>query len=364
MNARTNLMMPVRSSRSGKTNLAFVFWATIFVGCLAALVLLIKSPSRPGPSLPDPPSPIVVTPLFERAKFFDQEVQKALSEFDGMNREAVVLCQERLHESIESFRRGIPAFTDDITSIGTRFGILRRMPFDWWYEQDSVLKFTTEKFEEHLFNEDSLKNAIQNASDTFRSDLIANRNHLLSNVQAAVSAEDLPVLHEVSLEGYADDVTKRLQAFASASGQDSLTSLIITEIISGTAGSAAGSVFGMVAANVASAAAASAATAGGATVGGTAAGGGTGTLAGPVGTAIGAGVGLVVGILVDWWMTDRFQDKLAGQLNDLLTEIEGAVLEGNGEKTGMRCALDETCDAVRDACRESLFDRIVLEDTK
>jgi hypothetical protein len=57
---------------------------------------------------------------------------------------------------------------------------------------------------------------------------------------------------------------------------------------------------------------------------------------------VGFGVGIAVGVAIDWWMTDRFQEKLTRQCDDFLNGVEGELIEGTPPSPGLRAILEES----------------------
>lgn len=356
----------VRNSRnSGRSGYSakLLSWALIVVLSVAAIAYIAIKPPPPPPELPEPPNlPSPVTDRsVARAQFFDGQVQPAIAAADRANRQAADRCIERLQDAFNGYRKGIQPLTEDLTSWSTRWGVVSRMPSDWWYEKTDIQDFITKKFEVRLFSNDSLQQSIEDALAKFREDVEANNNKLLTDVKAAVSKADLPQLSDVDYRDFSTGVAESLQAYSAQTATDSMKNLVLTELASGTAGAAAGQIVIAIGARLAATAGTSAAAAGGATVAGGTAGGTGGSTVGPVGTVVGAGVGLVVGVVVDWWMTNSFKAKLSDQLNEMIDAISSAVVDGSEKQMGLRRSLAETCDALRDAYQQSLFNRIVKE---
>ncbi len=347
------------SIRRQITRGACILVACILVACVGVIVYVAR---KPGPTPPPPPPPPVVIdapPYIDKAKFFDSDVQPAITFATKANHEAADRCIQRLKDMFAKHREGIKPFVEDLTSWGTRFGILRRMPSDWWHKDTKVQEMITAKFEEHLFSAKSLQDGIDDAVKGFRTDIEANNNQLLTNVNAAVSRRNLPDLAKIEMADFSSSVTKSIEKFATDSAVDSVTKFIITEIASTVGTEAATSLTTAIAERIAAAVAATAATEGGATAGGAAIGGGGGSAAGPAGTAVGLGVGIVVGVAIDWWMTSSFKEKLSGQLSGMIDETEKSLIDGADSQPGLRVSLDKSCDALGNAYRQSLYDRIV-----
>jgi hypothetical protein len=356
--------MSFRNSTESRSSHTMLTWTGILT---VSIVVIVFFAWRSGPT----PSPLPLTPpiverqpTVDRVKFFDSDVQPAIAAAIKANHQAADRCIRRLDGMFAKHREGVKPFVEDLTTWGTRFRVMRRMPSDWWYKRKTADEFIKAKFEEHLFSQASLEDGIQSALGEFRKDIEANNNQLLTSVNAAVSRANLPNTPKVETGDFARSVTESLQKFATDSAKDSITNLVITEIASNVGAAAATKLTVEIAARVATAVAATAATEGGATAGGAALGGGGGSTVGPVGTAVGFGVGLVVGVAVDWWMSSRFKEKLSNQLNIMIGETEKSVIDGRDGQPGLRISLDKACEALGGAYKQSLYDRIVTGGSK
>ncbi len=199
------------------------------------------------------------------------------------------------------------------------------------------------------------------ALTAFREAIEANNNKLLANVRASVSRSDLPHIPIVDYGEFAAALTDAVQAFATSSARDSVRNAVVTELVSGVGGAAAAKIVGAIGTRIPVMVATSSAAGSGATGTGAAVGAKGGSLGGPAGTVVGFGVGVVVGVAIDWWMTARFEEKLAGELNKMVDRVQSLLIDETEDGVGLRTALDDICDVVRDAYQESLHDRIVKE---
>ena len=96
--------------------------------------------------------------------------------------------------------------------------------------------------------------------------------------------------------------------------------------------------------------------------GGAGGGGALGTLAGPAGTVIGIGAGLVVGAAIDWWMTDRFKEKLAEQCNRFIDTVRDQLIDGTPQQPGLRSVFAEAVRLSDEAQRKAILD-VLLEES-
>lgn len=311
------------------------------------------------PPVPQPP-PVEVNRTKE---FYDSTLQPLVDENRQANLAAVERCLTRIGDSFTKYRNGIKPFSDDITSMGTRFGILRRMPANWWYEDGRIQKYVQAKFETHIFGEKQLNDDLTSALASLRDEIHANRNQLLASVKLAVSDSDFPNLTIPDYKAFDEQVNQLLVEFSSNRAKDSVYHGIATLVTSEVAAIVVTQIITRVVTAIGTSAAASAAAGGGATAGGAAAGAGGGSFGGPVGTAIGLGVGLVVGILVDWWMTDNFKATLETDLKKYLTDLHDGIIEGVNGQPGLRTSLQNFCADYNNA-QDATFRQMLLGESR
>jgi hypothetical protein len=236
----------------------------------------------------------------------------------------------------DKYRRGIQPFAEDITSLKTRFGILRRMPADWWYENEEVEAYVQQKFEKHLFSEKQFSQEIVHILEILKEDLEGNENRLLASCNAAIESADLPRMTLPDYTEYENDVRKIVLEFGADSARDSVYNGIATFILAEATAIIIQKIISGILTTMGTAAATSLAASGGATVVGVTAGASAGTIGGPAGQAIGLGIGLVVGVLVDWWMTERFQENLTQKLEEYFNNLEAGLLQGADGRPGLK----------------------------
>ena len=319
----------------------------------------------------------------QRAVFYDQKVEPRIADADALNREAANRCVKRITQMIDQYRDGVDPFINDLTSLSTRFGIIKRMPSDWWNKETKIENFVEEKFEKHLFSEQKLMNDIASVLQDFKDEVDSNQKRMLVQVKSALGSADLPEIQAEEYEPFFEAVASQLQRYSAKQGTASVQNAGAVFVISETAGTLAGRtiVIGLLArfgttAVVSSAAGATA------TAGTTAAGTGTGALGGPVGAAVGFGIGLAVGLVVDWWMTEQFESKMSKQMNNYLDALEDTILYGGAtqhasasqpktddtavhaiqpkpDQAGLVDALPAVCDRLKEAYRERFYEHIV-----
>jgi len=294
-----------------------------------------------------------------RSAFFKADVEPSIKKADKLNREAADRCVARLKESFDGYRTGIQPLCKEINTWGTRLGVLRRMPGDWWYEKNDVSDYIQAKFAKHLFTDKKLAEDIKSALAQYRADVQANQASLITSIRAAISSTDLPSLPDIDYKEFSKDLSDRLTAYSAQSAKDSVVNGIVTEVASGVGGFVAEQLLAQLVVKLTAMTGASTATAGGATAGGAAVGGGGGSLGGPVGAAAGIAIGLVIGGVIDWWMSSNFEAKMTGQLNGLIDELSKEVIAGDADRPGLRDGLRGSCDLIRQAYQDSLRNKIV-----
>lgn len=333
-----------KSNHSNALTVSFVAPVLIFVAS-GATWLLFTQQQTPLPQIVDPPPVLTPPPVTRESpqEFFDSQIQPLLHENHQANLQAVDRSLQRIEEAFSGYLRGIRPFSEDVTSIGTRFGVLTRMPLNWWYADSRIQRFVQEKFEKHIFGEDQFNADISSALKDFRDEVYANRRNLLASVKVAVSESDFPDMPVPEYENYSKQINTVLTEFSSNRATDSVYHGIATIIASEVAFTASAQIITRALSTIGSTAAISAVASGGTTAAGAATGAGSGSVGGPVGTAIGLGVGLVVGVLVDWWMTENFKVKLADDLNQYLTKLRDGIVKGVDGQPGLRASLQQIC---------------------
>lgn len=312
--------------------------------------------------------PEAVESRVARARFYDQSVIPLIQRTSADNRVAAERCIERLVEVIGRYHNGVDRFVKDMTSISTRLGILKRMPGGWWASDKRVQGYVHEKFETHLFSQQSLIDDVSAVLLQFRADVDANQRRMLVNVRAALTLSDLPAVELSSQEQFFRELSIQMDSYATQQGMTSVENMVGALVLGEVGAFAARSLIGGLLARFAPSVAISTAAGASATVGASATGAGGGSLGGPVGAVVGFGAGLAVGLIIDWWMTERFESELSGQMHTFLDDLRQTLVAGgsgeSGEQTvGLEIALPRLCDQLTQAYRDRFFEQIVDGDT-
>jgi hypothetical protein len=332
-----------------------ILWPAVILVVAILAWFMVTFQKTPSPDLPTP------TPVSfdRRAAFYHSEITPLIRSNAQANHEAAQRCLARIDDTFARYRQGIKPFSEDITSLGARFGILVRLPSDWWYDDGRLEQYVQHKFETHLFSEAQLNNVLTHALTLFRDDLRANRNQLLALTKAAIQDSDFPGLSVPDYHAFDSTVNRQFVEFATGRAQDSVYHGIATFIASEVAAVAGTQLLTPVVASIGTGAATSGATGGGAVASGAAAGAGAGTMAGPLGTAIGVGAGMVVGVMVDWWMTEQFQAELENDLQQYLTKLRNGMIEGVNGQPGLRQFLSTFNEDLIQMHRATMYHRLV-----
>ena len=347
-----SIQREIATDRSAKALKMSIIWLAVFIGCVAMLGYIAFTNIAPSnPSLPLPPR---WSDEDEQETFFNDQVDPAIAEADQRNRAAAALCVDRIKGLFQGYRNNVPKFTDDMTSYGTRFAIMYRMPGDWWNESNKVNRYVTQKFETQLFSQQKLEEGLEEALAAFATDIQANNAQLLTSVKAAIRSSDLPNLPTINYGQYTEDLSQTLNAYSNETANKTVLRFVLTEITAGTLGMAVEQLLVNAMAYFATTTATTATAAGGATAASSAAGGAGGTTVGPWGTVVGFGVGLVIGLAIDWWMSEEFAAKLNGKLTTMLNQTEDAILQGAPDRAGLEEKLETTCRALHEAYEKTL----------
>jgi hypothetical protein len=327
----------------------------------------------------------------ERARFFDDTVRPLIEELDAENRAAADRCLRRIERTLARYHRGVAPFVEEMTSLSTRFGILKRMPGGWWAGDQRVEQYVHEKFEQHLFSERQLERDLSRALMQFRQDVEVNQNVMLTQVHAALSLTDLPAVRPRGEQTLLSGLAEHLDGCAIESGSTSVEVMLGSLVLGEVGAFAARSIVAGLLTRFAPSVALSSAAGASATVGASATGAGGGSLGGPIGAAVGFGAGLAVGLVIDWWMTERFEEQLSEQLHAYLHELESTLLSATEASateasateasagsvsasmpsapaaarpvsTGLRTSLPRVCANLRAAYRDQFFQQLVCGD--
>ncbi len=326
------------------------------------------TPSNSRPAVSDETAKRVA-----RARFYDTEVLPLIAEVDALNQATADRCLHRIDRILRRYHAGVEPFVADMTSLSTRLGVLKRMPGGWWTSDGRVEAYVQEKFETHLFSEQTLLDDISGALLQFRRDIDANQTLMLTRVQAALSTSDLP---DVSLEqhdAFFRELSTELGSYAAGQGATSVENMLGALVLGEVGAFAARSVVAGLLVRFAPSVAISSAAGASATVGASATGAGGGSIGGPVGAVVGFGAGLAIGLVIDWWMTEQFETELTGQMHVYLNDLEAALISGGesgsagttNEKgavesaSGLKHALPQLCGQLRDAYRDRFYQQIV-----
>lgn len=333
-----------------------------------------NQPTDTGVGQPDVVSSEVMRRL-ARARFYDQSVVPLVERTEADNRVATQRCIERLDDVLVSYHNGVDQFVKDMTSISTRLGILKRMPGGWWASDTRVEGYVHEKFETHLFSQQSLIDDVSIVLLQFREDIDANQRRMLAGVRASLTLSDLPDVELSSQDQFFRELSLQMDSYATQQGMSSVENMVGALVLGEVGAFAARSLIGGLLARFAPSVAMSTAAGASATVGATATGAGGGSLGGPVGAVVGFGAGLAVGLIIDWWMTERFEAELSGQMHTYLDDLrETLVAGGNGNVSsengnsenrsiGLEIALPRLCDQLTHAYRDRFFEQIVDGDS-
>ena len=336
-----------------------VFWPIVMLTAIVVAWLYVVRIETPVPSeLPAPPEVSVDSPnSASRQKFYAEEIKPLLASTQRQNEEAVARCVKRIEESIDKYRRGVEPFVEELTSWGTRWQVMKRMPVDWWRKETQVDDYVKQLFEKYVMKEGKLEEDLTVALAALKEDLDANGNSLLISAKSSAQTSNMPTVKLPEYSQYSVLVQKQMQAFSTGRGQDTVRNAIASLI----AGEAAGIVATQIVVQVISRFGIELAVTGaaGATVAATGTGAAGGSTLGPVGTAVGMGVGLVVGVVADWWVTAEFKEKLTTELNGYLSKMEASVIDGTGENEGIKIALGKVCNDIHNAQQLAMHECIV-----
>jgi hypothetical protein len=331
---------------------------------------------------PAPPAAAISTPKVTRAQidhYFNAQISPLIDAANRKDHEAVESAIQQIHSSFDGFRAGVPNFADDLTSWGTRGGIVQRIAQDqwikWWgdpADANSVKDYVQDKFKEHVLSEQKLQDTLSLSLAQLRSDLQASHNQLAADIKASVASPECPVQIDVpDWNSWFANIERQGTELSKSKATDSIIQAALDLVGSGVAGWAGEKVVeetiipkvvqpvvDAVLEQIATSSLVTASADGSATAVGAVGGGGVGSAGGPAGTVIGVGVGLAVGAIVDWWMTDSFKGKINGDCTKFLNDVEGQLVTGTSSNPGLKIQLLDAVDQQDAALSAKLLDEL------
>lgn len=298
---------------------------------------------------------------------YQESIVPLLADFDLRNTAAAKRALDTLYDRIHMHRSGIPAFTRDVASWKTRFGIIGRGSSDVWQDLrhghsdiSQVSLYVDEKFRRYVISDDALRADVSAALMQFDEDMRASRNRLYSDLALPLDRIKVAVPDaSISDDALRGDVRRRAAEMTRGMALDTVVAGLAAVaggwVATDVAQAITGRIVTQLLSQVGAAMAAEGIEAGGATVGGAAAGGGGGSFAGPIGAIIGLGVGLIVGAIVDWRLSTEFEQKVARQCEGFLHLLEYRLREGQGNSPGLRQVLQDAVNLTGRVQREALI---------
>lgn len=324
----------------------FVAWTMVILGNQASVLEfpLSTSSSEWNIYLVEQEQILAERRTLQRKKFFREEIVPLIQETTRRNQKIADQAIMDVKHVFRGYQSKVDPFVEDLVSLKTRGRILWEMPGDWLNDENRVKELVSAKFEEHLFSEEKMIEDISHVLTKFAEQIRASENQLLMDCKASVAASDMPEITLPGIQMYASDVQKTLSDFAQKGAERSVYNGMATLVASEAGAIVAVRLVRSVLTGLGAKAAISASQ----TVGGAATGSVFGAKIGSVvpgkGTIIGASVGLAVGIVIDWWMTDRFKEKMTDDLKTYIHELQVGILQGTDGKEGLRHALRALID--------------------
>ena len=346
----------------------------LLLGVGVTLIFLAwTSLNKPLPSRDSLPPLPQISVLQKRSpdslRIFQQRIEPIVVNYSRKNDEAAQRAIQTVKDRFQKFRGGVAPFVEEMTEYGTRFGILKRIASDkwdkWWNKNDNakgVATYVNEKYRKHVMSEEYLKSAMADAITVFSENINANRNKMLSEMDAVFSSSDFPVelkLSDSEMKAFITQIGTEMQKEAKTHGENTATAMIVNFVGSSMIGFAAERMVADVATSAARVAVSplipqvvnsvtntimvavatrcvtpTTALVGGGVIASTSAiGGEMGAWGGPVGVVVGFGIGAVIGGLVDWWMEKDFKIKMTDEMTGFLNSVEDLIIYGKTQSS-------------------------------
>ncbi len=129
--------------------------------------------------------------LRQRRELLSRQLQNLVHTEEEANRIAILRAKNSLDDAFKSFSNRIPQFTEEITGWEARYKIASSMIVDHLTGSHEMESLVSEYFEKHVASKQDVLFAISKVSAQFQNDLIANRNHMLSEAALRIQEADL-----------------------------------------------------------------------------------------------------------------------------------------------------------------------------
>ncbi len=264
--------------------------------------------------------------LRQRRELLSRQLQNLVVTEEEANRVAILRAKSSLDDAFTLFSNRIPLFVEEITTWKSRFKIARIGLKDKLNGSHELEALASEYFEKHVASSQDISSAIDKITAQFHSDLVANRNRMLSEAALRIQEADLGIPNanysaETLDRRIAEKRSKMVSPLRNIPGATalSISGSIIVEMATQA----------MIARLVGYSA--------GATTTGAAAGAAGGTMITPgVGTAIGITVGVAAGFTVDHLMTERMKEKIMRETVDTLNAMKYEIWSNEFEGMNLR----------------------------
>jgi hypothetical protein len=303
----------------------------------------------------------------QRQEFFASHGIQLLSQEEQRDREAMERAGQQLASDFARYRSGVPSFASNLTTWTAQYQIAKAALRDWWSKSNEAQQLATDQFAKFVVSDRRLQADVIAVIAQFSSDLEANRNKMLSELQQKVSIAAVPCASaDLGSTNLAGAFALTVEHLLEQEAKQSPIARVLAEGAGSIAGWAAtGTIRGLITGLVTSMAVgvAKKAAAGGSTVAAEAIveGGAGGTVLAPgVGTAIGLAGGIVVGGAVQWWMENKFKEKVASECNQILDDMEENLW--NDPRQGLEMSFGQAITVTRECHQKALRKIITGED--
>jgi len=277
----------------------------------------------------------------QRQEFFDASVAPLLNQEEQNNREAIERARQLLASDFGRYKNGVPGFIKDLNSWGTQYQITKAILNDYWNKSNEAPQIGRDKFAEDVVSDQELQHDVVAVIAQFSSDLEANRNILLSQLQENISTASIACASTDINSNNIEDAF-RFENDSLLKQQAKLSPLVSALSAGGgfIAGDAVTKITEDIIIEMSTDITIESAADGSAVAAGALEGGAGGTVLEPgVGTAVGVVGGIAVGWVVSWWTEREFNEKVTNECDKILNEMNAFIW--NDSKKGLASIFDE-----------------------
>lgn len=156
--------------------------------------------------------------LRQRRELLSRQIELLVDTEERANQVAILRAQNSLDDAFISFSNGLPKFVEAVTAWKAQFQIARSGINDKVSGSHEMETVVAEYFEKNVASNQDISSALDKIVAQFQSDLVANRNRMLSEATLRIRGADLGLPPSYTSESLGNLVTAKQGQMAQSLG--------------------------------------------------------------------------------------------------------------------------------------------------